>query len=161
MGQFAIDIQQFGKDAINQVDVIRRKIALEVFSGVVLKTPVDSGRARGNWQSSVGALATSEVERVDKGGRAAVSEAERVINSSRITDSVFLSNNVPYIFSLEYGGYPKVVKRGSRKRGKRKGYEVRSVGGFSKQAPAGMVQVTLAEFPYIVSREAAQNGFSD
>ena len=160
MGQFAIDIQQFGEDAIHQVDVIRRKVSLDVFARVVEKTPVDSGRARGNWQTSVGVPITAPIERTDKPGGAVLSEAAHVVQASRVSDSVFLSNNVPYILVLEYGGYPQVVKKGTYDK-KKKRYEKKSSGGFSKQAAAGMVQVTLAEFPYIVSREAAQNGFSD
>ena len=45
--------------------------------------------------------------------------------------------------------------------GKAKGqYEIRSAGGFSKQAPAGMVRTTIAEFPYIVRKSEAGTKFS-
>jgi hypothetical protein len=41
----------------------------------------------------------------------------------------WLSNNLPYIEKLEYGGYPDGPN---------------TIGGFSKQAPAGMVRVNMA-----------------
>ena len=49
-------------------------------------------------------------------------------------ESIYISNNLPYIATLEYGGYPNPPKSGSGK----------TVNGFSKQAPKGMVGVTLA-----------------
>ena len=48
--------------------------------------------------------------------------------------TIYISNNLPYITKLEYGGYPKNPKGGSGK----------TVNGYSKQAPEGMVGVTLA-----------------
>ena len=51
-------------------------------------------------------------------------------------------NKVPYIGVLEYGLFPNPPKKGTGK----------TVGGYSTQAPAGMVGVTIVEFPEIVTR---------
>jgi hypothetical protein len=66
--------------------------------------------------------------------------------------SIFLVNNLPYASVVEYGSYPNPPKRGTYvPTGKTKygitgpGWVKRSEGGFSKQAPAGMVRVSLQE----------------
>ena len=60
-----------------------------------------------------------------------------------MNQKIFFTNNLPYIETLEYGGYPNPVKKGTWVK-KSKSYEVRSTGGFSKQvAPDGWVRKTL------------------
>ena len=60
----------------------------------------------------------------------------------------YFVNNVPWILKLENGGYPKSPKKGTYV-GKGQ-YEIRSSGGFSIQAPAGMVKVSVAEYESIL-----------
>ena len=159
MGKFAIDMEQFHVETMRDIDVIRRKVTLDVFSRVVKKTPVDTGETRGNWQTSVGAPILQTIDRDwDPTG-----EVGDQVMASRVTDPVFLSNNVPWILKLEFGRYPNPPEKGTyipRRHGGPR-HEVRSAGGFSKQAPRGMVRVTLEEFPYIVKLEANKNGFRD
>lgn len=49
-------------------------------------------------------------------------------------ESIFICNNLDYIEKLEYGGFPNPPKKDGGK----------TINGYSKQAPAGMVGVTLA-----------------
>lgn len=74
------------------------KVALGVLSGVVLKTPVDTGRARGNWQTSIGTPIEEEgwIESPTMAGAA-------VMKTLTPFNVVFISNNVPYIIYLEDG----------------------------------------------------------
>ena len=58
----------------------------------------------------------------------------------------FLTNNLPYIVKLEFGGY-----------GTKNPVDVNAQ-GFSKQAPAGMVRINLARFPAQLAR-AFKGGF--
>ena len=88
------------------------------FGAIIRGTPVDTGRARGNWQCSLGSPVTNEIDRLDPNGSGAVSE---VIATVKIGEVNYLSNNVPYIRRLEYEGH-------------------------SKQAPNGMVRIALARF---------------
>lgn len=59
--------------------------------------------------------------------------------------SLYLFNNSPYVNVVEYGGYPKNVKRGTWLK-KSKRYEKRSSKGFSKQAPHGMFRLGKQRF---------------
>ena len=55
----------------------------------------------------------------------------------------WIYNNLEYIHVLEFGLFPTPVKKGTRIPGG--GYEIRSEGGFSKQAPGGMVRLAIAD----------------
>jgi hypothetical protein len=89
---------------------------------VVNKTPVDTGRARGNWQTTLGTPATGEIERED-GSRApsnvSYTEGLPTIEQVPAFGVIWLSNNLPYIERLE--------------------------NGYSQQAPNGMVSTTVTE----------------
>ena len=64
---------------------------------------------------------------------------------------VYLTNSLPYAMVLEYGLYPDPPKFGSKKRGE-DGVAVHVQGGYSMQAPNGMVRVTAREFSDAVRR---------
>ena len=59
-----------------------------------------------------------------------------------LNNKMFFTNNLPYIETLEYGGYPSPVKKGTWNK-KKKAYEIRSSGTFSDQAVGGWVRKTL------------------
>lgn len=140
IGPFTKQLMDFENMSLKKVDDFTRLIALEVFRRIILKTPVDTGRARGNWLCtiSVPAIAMQKGEDwfqgqtsgdFDKSGRAAIEEASNQVLSWKPGDvAIFLTNNLPYIQRLEEG--------------------------YSGQAPAGMVAITIAEFDGIVARVA-------
>jgi hypothetical protein len=114
-------------------------------SGVVLLTPVDTGRARSSWNVSVGQPDTS-VPPISSGRRAGTNGGIRDAQASMRTlgpfQTVWVTSSLPYMEVLEFGGYPNPVKRGSWDKRLRQ-YVVKSSGGFSKQAPRGMVRITV------------------
>ncbi|RLB68701.1 MAG: hypothetical protein DRH08_00150 [Deltaproteobacteria bacterium] len=132
----------------DQLVLFHKKIHLDGLRRIVLKTPVLTGRARGNWQTTIGIPASEEIDRESKRGTDVIG-AEGLVKLAflRAFQVSWITNNLPYIEVLERGLYPKTVKRGTlvpkRRGGSR--YEIRSSGGFSKQAPQGMVAITVAE----------------
>lgn len=140
IGTFTKELMDFENMSLKKVDQFTRIIALEVFRRIILKTPVDTGRARGNWLCTIGvpaeAMAKGEdwfqgqtSNDFDKSGRAAIEEASNQVLAWKPEDiAIFLTNNLPYIERLE--------------------------NGWSDQAPAGMVAITIAEFDGIVARVA-------
>lgn len=98
--------------------IIMQKVAMQVLTGVVLKTPVDTGRARGGWQLDIGDYSGTP-ERLDPTGAAVFADAARKLGALKFGERVVIGNNVHYITYLEEGS--------------------------SKQAPQGMVAITLAE----------------
>jgi hypothetical protein len=126
-------VEQGLNDGVNKLIV---ETALAILQTVVLATPVGDpnlwkpnksgtprkpppgyagGRARGNWQVSIGSEETNVKEVRDKGGFATVSEGKTELKRFRPPwKKIFISNNVPYAQRLN--------------------------DGHSKQAPAGFVE---------------------
>ena len=141
---FSLDIKKFAEKAIGDTEDIINGTCLDLSRRVILRTPVDSGQARWNWQGSIGAPKVNELKGSDKGG------AKRIGQLVNVTDKAsgnvfFLTNNMPYINKLEFGGYPANSPTG------------KTSGGYSTQAPSGMVRITIREFNQIVSDQAAKN----
>lgn len=127
MSTFTLDISKFVDKASKTVDAEVRKICLDLLTGIVLKTPVDTGRARANWFTSIGSPSGNVTASTDPSGSSAISSGLSAI--SKATGNVlWITNNLPYIYRLEFGTYNDGPK---------------TVGGFSRQAPAGMVRVTI------------------
>ena len=124
-----MDLNKYCKDKEVELKDVRKTYAFALYTSIVKKTPVDTGRARGNWNITVGHDDTTASTRT-KPQFKNVDEVPKVEGD----ETIYISNNLPYITKLEYGGYPKNPKGGSGK----------TVNGYSKQAPEGMVGVTLA-----------------
>jgi hypothetical protein len=117
MGAWSVPISEVANRAGAQADAVVRKLTFEIFKAVVLKSPVDTGRFRANWNISadVPDYSTTPSTIKARGG----AEAARAL-SFPSGGVVYLSNGLPYARVLEDGS--------------------------SKQAPQGMVKVTVAEF---------------
>ncbi len=142
MSRFALDMNNFAKKCGEKADVVVRKVCLDLMSSIILKTPVDTGRARANWQATIGQPAGGVVAFSGDAGRGitapsrSAASAQAVLAGagavSKASGNVFwLTNNLPYISVLEFGRYS--------------GDGPNTVGGYSKQAPAGMVRISIEE----------------
>lgn len=141
-----------------------RRLALEALRRVVFRTPVDTGRARSNWQLSVGSPAGGEASGGDP-----ISEGLSRLAGLRFGQTIWLTNNVPYILVLEEGGFrpanPANTPEANRRRAAgRRPAKRRAVaaqfgdpgaplvkGGYSVQAPQGMAAITVQELEDLVS----------
>ncbi|WP_237133808.1 hypothetical protein [Pseudohongiella sp. O18] len=95
---FLSDMNRITKRISSDVDQLGRAVKMEVFSGVILDTRVDTGRARGNWQASENVPMSGEVDRLDTNGSAVIDEVSSKINGISLS---YLTNNLPYIGVLE------------------------------------------------------------
>lgn len=78
-----------------RIDTKVRAVTIGVFSSVIRMTPVDTGRAKGNWQCTIGQPAT---------GEAMTNEGAMIATVPQHAGAkVYLTNNLPYIQKLEYG----------------------------------------------------------
>ncbi len=103
LNAFTRDLRAFGIGIEEEVNAVKRKAALRVLTGVTLATPVDSGRARGNWTVSIGAPDGSVAETTDKSGGATIAKGSAVISRALPRDTIFIANSLPYIVSLNDG----------------------------------------------------------
>lgn len=88
-------------------EITIQRAAIRADQVIVLATPVDTGRARGNWRVGLG-IPQALDEPVSGGGFAAganaIAEAQQVIASWRLGQgSIFIGNGVPYIVPLDQG----------------------------------------------------------
>ena len=104
-----------------------RATLFEVSTAIIKYTPADTGRARGNWQASIGRGATKEiaVNNQRSGEAKAIADVDQNV-SVAVGDLYYLTNNVPYIERLEFG--------------------------WSKQAPSGMVRKNLQNFNRLLAK---------
>lgn len=126
-GRFEAQLKGFGITSMDKVDKVRRASALELFKLVIYASPVDTGRLRGNWQTTINTPAGGTKSTDDPSGSMALAEA--MANLGGLMDVVWFVNNLPYAERIEYDGY-------------------------SRQAPEGMVRRHLAQWQRIVAAKA-------
>lgn len=156
MGQFGDGVTRYTAKTSNDLRATSRTIVYEMFRRVIMKTPVDTGAARYNWMTSLGGDGNSpEVDASgrDRNGTRAIGRVVLAMNHYDGAGMAWLSNGLPYARVLEYGLYPNPPARGSWVKGK--GWVIKSEGGFSRQAPQGMVRVTALEFSGVVRAATA------
>ena len=120
---FASDVAKFASKVNTRMDVVVRKITFDLTSSIVLKTPVDTGLARSNWQVGIGSRPSGTQATLDKSGQSSITEAGQVTASLKAGGVCYIVNNLPYIMALEFG--------------------------HSKQAAAGMARISVARFQAI------------
>ena len=98
---------------------LQREVGLAALTGVVLKTPVDTGFARGRWTLSLGEPSEELAGDVDPGGGTTIGNGVNTLATLRPFQAIWIVNNAPYIERLE--------------------------NGYSEQAPEGMLGLTLVE----------------
>lgn len=111
---FELDISAFVAKANGRADKVVREICLNLLTDIVYNTPVDTGRARANWFTSIGSASTDSVPYTggkDAAGGASINRS--MADVAKATGQVFyLSNNLPYIYRLEFEGWSKQAPRG-------------------------------------------------
>jgi hypothetical protein len=140
---FALQLKAFAEKAQGNARTVVRKVSQDTLASVVMKTPVGNpslwkhpapkgyvgGRLRANWNVSLSVPDESTSEARDKAGASTVARGAAKIDGYTGED-IYVVNSLPYAIPIEYG---------------------HSI----KQAPAGMVRVTVTEFQNFVDRAAA------
>lgn len=130
MGDFAAQIKNFGDKTEKIMMDVARMSVITLFQNVVKRTPHDTGRARANWQIELdGTPPDASLLDTDKDGEKTCAKIEQAMLAKfdKSTRMAILQNNLVYIKPLEYGHS-------------------------QKQAPNGMVRISVAEFPGIVAQ---------
>ena len=125
---FTSDLRAFSQAAINNTEQVYRGSAFGIIRQIIRRTPVVTGRLRGNWQSDINSPATGTTNRL--GASVSTSEALSVCSRADLSDSIYFTNNLPYAVKVEKGS--------------------------STQAPRGMVKVTVLEFVRTVNQQASR-----
>lgn len=126
MSGWSIPLDRYAARVGQDVETVAREVTLQVFMSVVLRSPVDTGRFRANWNVSYGTPDYTATLSTNKARGDA--EAAKALTLP-VGGVVFLSNGIPYGERLEYG--------------------------YSKKAPTGMIRVTVREFDDYVRKAVA------
>lgn len=133
--EFRKRMRQIGRDVEENSTKLVRKVALAVDATVVLATPVDTGRARSNWQVEIGKAADGTIDPYAPGeggntagvnAQAAMDQARAKIAQVQHGQEVHITNNLDYIQRLN--------------------------DGWSAQAPAGFVEEAVNHGVSVVRR---------
>jgi hypothetical protein len=141
--RFRANVTKRLKHVEAHVETLVQKTLIDMASSVVRMSPVDTGRFRANWVFGRGAYNPTTTEAIDKSGKPVLPKSATTQTTDRLThdinagvkigqtEIVYITNSLPYAYRLEYEGW-------------------------SGQAPAGMVRVTVANFRPIIRRVAAE-----
>jgi len=116
-----VDLKKFAATIGVSVGLVAKRTVFDLHRRITYLTPVRTGRARASWGISYGSVPNDPGEPRGK-GRVAISARRSRMNPGDFSDGYgvwWVYNNLPYIQRLE--------------------------DGYSKQAPAGMVAIALAE----------------
>lgn len=149
--------------------LVQKKLTLDLVAGCIKRTPVDEGRARGGWMVGVGdAPPPNSTVTPDKGepGNPAgptLSKAMAAVANLKPYSVCYVVNNVPYLIVLDQGLFdpkdPDDSEEGRKKRAASRSKRDRAradralgnpgatfvKGGYSIQAPLGIVDATIAQ----------------
>jgi len=126
------DLAAFRAKTESKMERAFRKIILDAYSECIQKSPVDTGRFKGNWQTAIDVIPAGTLQRMDASGGAAIGEVNASVAATQLGNTVYMANNLPYAERLE--------------------------DGWSKQAPAGMVKLTVQRWQPIANAVIAQIG---
>lgn len=127
-GNFTLNIQRFVDKAKGNIDLVVRRVSLDIFARVIQKSPVLTGRFKSNWQVAIGSIPAGTLDLTDPSGSATISRVDAAVLQLKAGDIIYLVNNLNYAQKLEFG--------------------------WSKQAPSGMVRTTVLEFGAVVTQAA-------
>lgn len=108
-----------GNRVPEDVRILQQRIGLDLLRRIIFRTPVLTGRARGNWQATIGPAGAATVNATDMDGGATLSSGAVKISGAPPYSVITLFNNLKYIRALEEGS--------------------------SKKAPRGMLKISTAE----------------
>ena len=117
---FAANLNKLCERAKDKAHIVVRKTAFELQGMMIDTSPVRTGRFRSNWAVGLGAINTSTDAAPDKTGDAAKGRAQAALQGWKPGQTIYLSNSLPYARRLEMG--------------------------WSKQAPQGMVRLTVQRY---------------
>lgn len=123
-GSFAAQLQAFSDMVQEDADEVFRIVATEVGQSVINLTPIDTGRALSNWNAGIDSPDDTYRETEDPLDNRTSTRLAAEFQGLRFGQKAYITNATPHIPFLEYGS--------------------------SRQAPSGMVRVTLARLDNIV-----------
>lgn len=123
---FEREMKKFAAKTKQRMNDVVAGTCMRLTYSIVVQTPVDTGIARGNWQSSINNVDVKIINTPDPSGNSSIQKGYLTAKKS-VGEIFYLVNNLPYIRPLEYG--------------------------HSTQAPHGMVGISVRQFRKFIREE--------
>lgn len=134
MGNFALQMAELIAKTKADSDLVVRAVLMKIDGRLISRSPVGDatywkskppkgyagGRFRGSWQMQIGSPATGLIRTADKDGSATAASHASTVAAAKAGDVIYMTNNTPYAERIEQG--------------------------WSRQAPVGLVALTVVEF---------------
>ena len=120
MASLGDQLKAFAEKTKADMETVVRKTAFSLGESMVVMSPVDTGRFRGNWQYGADTINASTGGADDKEGRTSLNRIQAGIRGWKPGQTIWITNSLAYGPRLE--------------------------AGWSGQAPAGMVRVSVAAY---------------
>ena len=107
MNGFSLSIDKWVENAGQDMAQLHKAIVLELFTSVILDTPVLEGRLRGNWLISSDSPETGQFDVLDPTGNQTTKKVEDFVSNIDVEGDfvLFLANNLPYAYRIEHDGW--------------------------------------------------------
>lgn len=138
---FSADIAKFIKKTGLKADTVLRKVGVDAYHELLDRSPVLTGRFRGNWRGSIEKVDTTATKDVLPKGTNP--EVLATIGRAKFGNTIYLSNNVEYAGVIEHGK-PGVKYEDGRK-------------AHSPQAPTGVLYNTHSAMVHNLQRLVAED----
>lgn len=126
-------LSEFADEQEKRLNAELRAKGLQALTGVIERSPVKSGRFRGNHQVTVGGETDEVLDREDKSGRTTLADGRRIIEGIKKPFTyIVVQNNLSYSETIELGGFTYSPASGKT-----------TPAGYSVQAPTGVYAVTF------------------
>ncbi|USL90037.1 hypothetical protein [Vibrio phage vB_VpaS_CHI] len=127
---FEEQLEAFRKKALENHVKVKRASSFDLFSAIIMGTPVDKGVLRNNWFVAMGKTASNETTTYPAPvGTATINRTKMRLQQTTADDDITFVNNLPYSIPIEFDGH-------------------------SGKAADGMVRVNTVRWDYIVSLNA-------
>lgn len=103
---------------------------------IIKDTPFDKGRLKNNWYASNRAIGVRTNKQNDPSGKKSLARVDKALARLKVGQRFHFFNNLPYARVVEYGLYPNPPKKPTGK----------TINGFSKKAPQGMLRKNISGF---------------
>lgn len=128
---FELQLKEFENMTAEKSELLFKKVCFDLSNSIIMDSPVDSGRLRGNFQPDINSIQNDVLEIDDKSGSATVAKVSATINKLQLGQYFTLTNNLDYAIHLEFGT---------------------AKFGFSPKAPKGFIGINVMRFQNFVNQ---------
>lgn len=112
MAQWEADMRRIRTLTEAKMVKVLRIASMETTRDIIMDTPVDTGRLRGNWQCGIGQKTEGQLSVFDKSGGVTIARITSILSQLNKNDVAIFYNNLPYAYPIEFGHSTRKAPQG-------------------------------------------------